>query len=122
MGEVINFPGKEELAGMKMGQKMAKSVSQGKKVSQQQALGAMMETKSFIDGLTNTIQRVVQSQMAVEKAVSELDTHMGIMLKALQDNGVLSEALVIVPLIFFCAKVNCIRKIPRKKSKTLFFW
>lgn len=73
-------------------EKVAKSIQKGKKVSQQQAFGAMMETRQVANMLMGTVGRLTQAQSALEEALIRINTNLSILVRALQDKGVLTEA------------------------------
>jgi hypothetical protein len=81
----------EQLEGMKVSQMVAKSVAKGKKVSQQQAFGALLESRQMINGITNTVGRVVQAQMEYEKFLQQINTNLGVLMSMLIDKSVYSQ-------------------------------
>jgi len=88
---VIPFPGKEELAGMKSSTMVAKNVAKNKKVTQQQAFGALLEMRQLVDGVINAVGRLSQSQVEYEKILQQVDMNFRVLMHTLLDNKVISE-------------------------------
>jgi hypothetical protein len=88
---VVQFPGKEELEGMKSSQMVAKNVAKGKKVTQQQAFGALLEMRQMVDGVINAVGRLSQAQVGYENILSRIDTNLGVLMSMLIDNKVFSQ-------------------------------
>ncbi|RLF68146.1 MAG: hypothetical protein DRN26_00310 [Thermoplasmata archaeon] len=78
---------------MKTGIDLAVQQAQkGKKITQQAALTAMMETKTITESLMNTVGRLAQAQSALENILERLDTTMGVLLSLLlKDKKVFTE-------------------------------
>jgi hypothetical protein len=88
---VIQFPGKEELAGMRSSQAVAKNVAKGKKVTQQQAFGALLEMRQMVDGVINATGRLSQSQVGFENILQRIDTNLGVLMSMLIDKEVFTQ-------------------------------
>jgi hypothetical protein len=70
---------------------VAKSVAKGKKVSQQQAFGAMMEMRQMVEACLNNVGRLAQSQTQFEGILQRLDTNLGVLMSMLIDKEVFSK-------------------------------
>lgn len=88
---VIPFPGKKELEGMKSSQMVAKSVAKGKKVTQQQAFGALLEMRQMVDGVINAVGRLSQAQVGYENILTRIDTNLGVLMSMLIDKEVFTQ-------------------------------
>jgi hypothetical protein len=88
---VIPFPGKKELEGMKSSQMVAKNVSKGKKVTQQQAFGALLEMRQMVDGVINAVGRLSQAQVGYENILQRIDTNLGVLMSMLIDKEVFAQ-------------------------------
>ena len=91
MGDVVDFPGKEQLANMHSSRQVAKNVAKGKKITQQQALGALLEMRQIVDGTVNAVGRLSQSMVGYEQILQRIDVNMGTLMTMLKDLGVYEE-------------------------------
>jgi hypothetical protein len=88
---VIQFPGKDSLEGMQNSQRLAKNVSKGKKVTQQQAFGALLEMRQMVDGVINAVGRLSQAQTGYENILQRIDTNLGVLMSMLIDKDVFTK-------------------------------
>jgi hypothetical protein len=88
---VVQFPGQKELDGMKSSQMVAKNVAKNKKVTQQQAFGALLEMRQMVDGVINAVGRLSQAQVGYENILQRLDTNLGVLMSMLIDKEVFSQ-------------------------------
>ncbi len=88
---VIPFPGQNELSGMKSSQMVAKNVAKGKKVTQKQAFGALMEMRQMVDGVIGAVGRLGQSQVGFENILTRIDTNLGVLMSMLIDQGTFTQ-------------------------------
>lgn len=88
---VIQFPGQKELQGMRASQMVAKSVAKGKKVTQQQAFGALLEMRQMMDSTIGAIGRLTQTQQGFESILERIDTNLGVLMSMLIDMEVFTK-------------------------------
>lgn len=88
---VVPFPGHDELKDMRFSKKVAQNVSKGKKVSQQQAFGALLEMRQMVNNVIQSLSRVVQSQMEYERIIQGIDTNLSVLTSLLIDKEVISQ-------------------------------
>lgn len=85
---VIDFPGQNDLKSTK---RAATKLSQGQKLTRQEATNAYVENQQLFQGLTQAMGRLVAGHQALEGGMRDLDTHLGVLLHALLDKGILTK-------------------------------